>query len=462
MITNENIRQKTEAKKASASGMLKRRISGRIAALALAAFIPFGLAGCEEPSEAFEQAGRDLEQGSYEYTLQGYEACYNGGVLPVRSARGAGIACLRMGNYADAAAWFTEALGNEKIDKAARKDILYYRATANMKSDQYESAMSDCQILLSDFGEDAETCFLTGAVALAMDSYEEASDNFDKAYSQAKGYDMAIQIYQQYIDRGMEADGTRFLEASLDNTPDSADDYCDRGRIYYYMDDYASAVTELTQAVNKGSTDALLLLGMVYNAQKQSSKARAMYQQYLEAGGSAAKAYDGMALCDMEESKFDSALDNIQKGKPSATTEELQSLLFNEIVVYEKKLDFDTALSLAEDYAEMFPEDSEAARELDFLRSRRKAAGTEEASAETTEGNPGSTGGDAGSSDGSSSGGSNSDGSNSDGSGSDGSYSDGSYDDGSYDDSYYDESYYDESYYDENYYDESYYDDSYY
>lgn len=38
----------------------------------------------------------------------------------------------------------------------------------------------------------------------------------------------------------------------------------------------------------------------------------------------------------------------------------MQSLLFNEIVAYEKKLDFATALTKAQEYVDMFPEDSAA------------------------------------------------------------------------------------------------------
>ena len=48
----------------------------------------------------------------------------------------------------------------------------------------------------------------------------------------------------------------------------------------------------------------------------------------------------------------------------------MQSLLFNEIVAYEKKLDFSTAQEKTVSYVGMYPEDEEAAKELDFLKSR--------------------------------------------------------------------------------------------
>ena len=81
----------------------------------------------------------------------------------------------------------------------------------------------------------------------------------------------------------------------------------------------------------------MLLLGMVYRAQGDTSNARSMYQQYVSADDSdPAKGYNGLALCDMDDGSYDSALENISKGLEDASTEEMQDLLFNEIVVYEK------------------------------------------------------------------------------------------------------------------------------
>ena len=73
---------------------------------------------------------------------------------------------------------FTEALNCDNVSKSLRKDILSYRATAELKWGKYEDAMADCQTLGEDFSMDASSYFLTGKVALAMDSYEEAASNF--------------------------------------------------------------------------------------------------------------------------------------------------------------------------------------------------------------------------------------------------------------------------------------------
>ena len=114
---------------------------------------------------------------------------------------------------------------------------------------------------------------------------------------------------------------------------------------------------------------------MVYLAQDDVENAQAMYKQYISAVGDSAKGSNGLALCDIRSGDYDSALDNITKGLPTATTDEMQSLLFNEIVAYEKKLDFATALTKVQEYIEMFPEDSAAKKERAFLKTRTSSEG---------------------------------------------------------------------------------------
>ena len=91
--------------------------------------------------------------------------------------------------------------------------------------------------------------------------------------------------------------------------------------------------------------------------------------------GDSAKGYNGLALCDIRNGDYDSALDNITKGLPTATTDEMQSLLFNEIVAYEKKLDFATALTKAQEYVDMFPEDSAAKKRAGFPENQNVFGG---------------------------------------------------------------------------------------
>ena len=163
---------------------MKRKITKvpRWAAVLLASGL-LAFSGCGENTETFDQASQDLEQGNYSYALSGFQQCIDDGLYPARSYRGAGLSCLRQGEYEDAIDYFTGALGCDKVEDKLRKDILLYRASAYMKSGDYANAMADCQTLAQDFDKDADICFLTGSIALAMDGYEEAAREFDQAFA---------------------------------------------------------------------------------------------------------------------------------------------------------------------------------------------------------------------------------------------------------------------------------------
>ena len=330
------------------------------------------LTGCGgENKKTYEQANTDLEQGNYDYALNEYQACISAGYKLVDSYRGSGIVKLRTGDYQGAINDLTNALNDENAGKSDQKNILEYRATAELKAELYDQAMADCQTLAENYSLNANDYYLIGCVALAMDSYDEASSNFSEAYGNDSTYEMAIQIYEAYLERDMEADGTCYLDAALKTEPKSGDDYCERGRVYCYMEDYDNAIKELTEAVDKNNIEGMQLLGQVYMAKGDTSNARNFYQQYIDAEGEdPAKGYNGLALCDIADGNYDSALQNISQGLGDASSEEMKDLLFNEIVVYEKQMDFATALSKAQTYVETFKDDQAAARELVFLQSR--------------------------------------------------------------------------------------------
>lgn len=330
------------------------------------------LSGCAvtENQKTFSQAGRDLAQGSYAYALDGYLECIETQTSPALSYRGAGICRLRMGKYAKAVKDFTAVLKMENLSGQLKKDVLSYRATAFLALNKYEEALNDCRALQEMSRLDADGYFLMGKASLALDAYQDAFSSFDQSYRKDSSYERAIQIYEAYLAHDMEADGTYFLELSLLSAAKTAKDYCSRGKVYYYMADYDSARSELIEALKMGSVEAELLLAMTYLAKDDVANAKAMYTQYITLGDNPASGYNGLAICDMRQKHYDEALEKIQAGIPLATTAELSGLLYNEIVVYERKLDFETAYSKAREYLELFPEDTQAQREYVFLKSR--------------------------------------------------------------------------------------------
>ena len=79
---------------------------------------------------------------------------------------------------------------------------------------------------------------------------------------------------------------------------------------------------------------------------------------------------DGLALCALAENDTDSALSYIEEGLKTAEDSDRENLLFNQIVSYEKRADFDTAKSLMADFLAAYPENTAAQRENTFLQNR--------------------------------------------------------------------------------------------
>ena len=59
-----------------------------------------------------------------------------------------------------------------------------------------------------------------------------------------------------------------------------------------------------------------------------------------------------------------------QEGLKTAEDSDRENLLFNQIVSYEKRADFDTAKSLMADFLAAYPENTAAQRENTFLQNR--------------------------------------------------------------------------------------------
>ena len=160
------------------------------------------LAGCDsEQQKTFNEAVKDLEQGSYEYALDEFTQSVNNGISLAVSYRGIGICQMRLGNYEDAISAFTSALSSDKVSKTMAKDLYLYRATARLQAGLLDDAMADCQTLAQKYEMDADCWFLSGKVALAMDGYDEASSDFEQAYGEDSSYDRAIQIYETSLEK---------------------------------------------------------------------------------------------------------------------------------------------------------------------------------------------------------------------------------------------------------------------
>lgn len=321
-----------------------------------------------EKQKMYDAACEALEQREYKEAMAKFQEAADQDVKVPQSQRGMGIAYMKLGNYEQAISLFEKALEGEE-GKKFRKDVLSYKASAEYESGKMTEALESCEAI-QEIGADASCYYLVGRIGLELDQYDAAKSNFNAAADQDTSYSMLLQIYQAYTEKDMQADGQEYLTRALDLDPESGKDYYQRGRIYYLLEDFTKAQEALLEAAKMEYGEARLFLGKIYLEQQDSANARAMYQEYAQEGGDEARAYNGLALCDMAEGNYDGALENIAAGLSSADSDSVRELLYNEVVAYENKRDFATARSKITDYLSHYPEDENAQREAEFLQNR--------------------------------------------------------------------------------------------
>jgi len=330
------------------------------------------LYGCGDSKKNayYDDALKSMEAGDYEEAVSLLQDSIEAKTRLPESYRAQGISYMKLGDYASAVASFSRSINSmEGSNQKFKKDVMYYLAEAREAYGQIDEAIEVYTDILK-MDNDVQSFFLRGKLYLEKEDYDSATEDFSKSLEKSRDYDLYINIFNEYEEHNMTIEGSEYLEQALEMEPQQAGDYYQRGRIYYHMKDYNSAQEELTKAIKEGDRDAVLLLGKVYIALEDSGSARAMYQEYLSDQEEQAKAYNGLALCDIYDKNYDSALANIEKGLECQDEEEKQSLLFNEIIAYEYKLDFETAKQKMSAYLELYPEDEAASRENEFLQSR--------------------------------------------------------------------------------------------
>lgn len=325
-------------------------------------------AGCasKEAEEIYAKGVEALKATDYELAAEKFQSLADMEEMLPEAYRGLGIALLGQAQYAESSIAFSKAILYMETDNPKfEKDVKSYLAVSRIKRGEYSEAIEVYNELML-LEENPEYYYMRGKCHLAMGEMEKAKNDFDQAAAVSTDCNLFIGIYQAYDDLQMNADGSAYLEQAL--TLVAVDDYYSRGLIHFYLQDYTKAKENLILAIkHTNDTDAMLLLGKVYLSMEDVANARAMYQEHIDEKDFAAKAYNGLALCDIAEGNYDSALLNIQKGLEYEDEEVKQSLLFNEICVYEYLQDWDNARAKAAEYITKYPADQAGVKENQFL-----------------------------------------------------------------------------------------------
>ena len=343
----------------------------RMKVLLCMAFLCLALAGCaKEGTDDYDRGMAAMETEEYTTAISYFEKMVDKGDRKAESYRGLGIAYYKTQDYASAVTMLSRSLEMMEGDNDAFAiDVLYYLgAAADAYGELNKAAEAYTQLL--EYSHTADAYYRRGRVYLEQGDKDKASKDFEKAVSLEGRYSMYMDIYRDCVEYEQNSLGEAFLEKALQTEPKQTEDYYYQGWFSYYLGYYDQAQKLLIEAVNADHDPSRLLLGKVYLAMEDTASARSLYQDYLDRHMDSASAYNGLVLCDMADGDYDTALSNTEKGLAFAKDEDRQSLMFNRIVIYENKRDFEMARTLMEEYLKEYPTDEEAKREYVFLQSR--------------------------------------------------------------------------------------------
>lgn len=313
-----------------------------------------------------------IELGDYQNALSKIDFALELNPDSQEAYRCQGIIYIALNQYENAIASLEKALDYaDGFVGQMEYDILDYRALAELKSDRYDEAIDTYTILLNVGYKPGEHYYLRGSAYLMNGDSEKAFTDFDCALdAEDAGYERYLNIYNCLSQYGYTEQASSRLEQALLLDTGKQEDYFSKGKIYYYLGDYDNALTNFSSARDKGNNEALLYLGKIYASQGDTDTAFITFEQCVQTGSVSGEVYNQMGIIKFNQGNYEAALSYFETGLGLNDLNSRKALLYNEAVTYEYLLDFDTAAAKMAAYVAAYPDDTAAARENDFLKTR--------------------------------------------------------------------------------------------
>ena len=348
--------------------MLKKK--SVLALVMLAGMLVFAGCNTNKSTENIKLGFEAITALKYEEALGCFTRALEAKESPREIARGQGIAYLGLAKYEEAVEQFLIALSysDEYVDDFDF-DTNYYLAIAYFKNGQISEAEKVYTAILN-LRDDREARYLRGIVFLEEDKLAAAKEDFNIALSKDNGdYDMRIEIAQALMEKGYDSEAKSYLQAALGNNEKKISDY-DKGRLSYYMGDYENARNYLESTRENKNAEAVLLLGQTYEKMGDYNYAASVYSNYLTSNPNHVILLNRLGMCKLQSGDAKSALEYFEQALSLEDTSMTQVLKYNQIVAYEYLGEFDQANVLMRSYLQIYPDDKEALREYEFLKTR--------------------------------------------------------------------------------------------
>ena len=333
----------------------------------------FLLSGCDSRAKEsdLEAAYTQIEACEYEGALAALDIAEESGEDMAYILRARGVANMGLTNYEEAVEQFIAALGYSdwRIDDFDI-DVNYYLADTYERMGKDSEAIDTYSAILGIREKDMLAHYRRGRVRLRQNDHDGALEDFERALKlEPDNYDLRIEIAGRLTESGYEDEGRSYLEQFLAEKEKKLSDF-DKGRIYFYMEDYATAKTYFEEARDDDDQSTILFLGKTYEMLGDYNYATSTYQNYLSKHPEAALIHNQLGLSRLESGDYAGAKEAFQTARNLNNTGIDQTLSFNEIVACEYTGDFNQAKVLMEAYIKKYPDDEAANREALFLSTR--------------------------------------------------------------------------------------------
>ena len=321
-------------------------------------------------SQALTDGMAQIESRSFDEAVTTLQTAIDSGDDSRDMYRTLGIAEMGTGDYESAAKALETALGSSGIiPDDMDYDINFYLASCYYKLGNYDDAMEIYNAITGMDDSNTDAYEMRGATEITQGDSDAADADFRKAIALSpKDYDRIISMYATMKQYGQEDAGKAYLSEAISSDPNMSD--YDKGRLSYYLEDYATAKACFEASQDKNDYRTTLMLGKTYIAQGDLNYAADVYEAYIAADQTHAEIYNELGLCYLQLEEYEKALNDFQIGQKIDNNGVMQDLLYNEIVAYEKLGQFPKAEEMMQSYLKSYPDDQDAQREQLFLQTR--------------------------------------------------------------------------------------------
>lgn len=287
-----------------------------------------------------------------------------------KAYRGKGIAYFNMLEYDRALEEFEKALAIAE-ESELDLDILAYKASICEKRGEWKEAVSAYDEILRQHDGNAEIYTARAYAYLNIGGIQMSRDDYDKAIElDPDNFNIYLGKYALMKKQNDEIGAAAVLSQAEDLPVVTAEDRLQYAKVKYYQKDEEAKELLLTSA-EEGSTLAYFYLGEIAREEENYEEALGYYEAYLDHNNFVNSAlYNQMAVCSMEIGEYDSALEYVEQGLKVSTAEQAKALRHNEVAIYERQGEYETAYERAAAYLQDYPEDERMQREYEFLQSR--------------------------------------------------------------------------------------------